>query len=136
MFFLSMNLINIHIFILNSYLDHIIQQHASHVNHACLIKINRSVLIEILRIEFLDDMQYCKIIKLNAKDENIFDVFQISIDVQSIILEIIKFDKEMSDEENDERIVAIIQNIVFYNEFFLYDLEENARKMSDSLKLL
>jgi hypothetical protein len=101
-----------------------------------LIKINRSVLIEILRIEFLDDMQYCKIIKLNAKDENIFDVFQISIDVQSIILEIIKFDKEMSDEENDERIVAIIQNIVFYNEFFLYDLEENARKMSDSLKLL
>jgi len=74
-FFISVSFIHTHIFIWNSYLDCITQRHASHANHAHLIKINRLVLIKILRIEFLNDKWYCKIIKMNARNENIFDIF-------------------------------------------------------------
>jgi len=73
---------------------------------------------------------------MNVRDENIFDVFQINIDVKSIILEVIKFDKEMNDKENDKKIVAVIQSIVFCDKLLLHRLEENARKMNDMLEFL
>lgn len=73
---------------------------------------------------------------MNIKDENIFDVFQINIDVKSIVLEVIKFNKEMNDREDDERIVAIVQSIVSYDKLLLHHLEEDARRMNDMLKFL
>ncbi len=73
---------------------------------------------------------------MNARDENIFDIFQISIDVKNIVLEIIKFDKEINDKEDDERIVTVIQSLVSYDKLLLHRLEESARRMSDMLEFL
>ncbi len=73
---------------------------------------------------------------MNVRDENIFDIFQISIDVKNIVLEIIKFDKEMNDKEDDERIVTVIQSLVSYDKLLLHRLEESARRMSDMLEFL
>jgi len=81
-------------------------------------------------------MQYCEIIKINTRDENIFDVFQISIDVKSIVFKVIKLDKEMINRRDDERIVAVIQSIVSYDKLLLHRLEENARRVNNMLEFL
>jgi len=73
---------------------------------------------------------------MNTRDENIFDVFQISIDVKSIVFEVIKLDKEMINRRDDERIVAVIQSIVSYDKLLLHCLEENARRVNNMLEFL
>lgn len=101
MFFLSADPIDTHISILNPHLGRITQRHAGRADHARLVKIRRPVLIEVSRVEFLDDTRYCEIVKMNARGENIFDVFQIRIDVKSVVLEVVKFDKGVSDRGDD-----------------------------------
>jgi len=101
-----------------------------------LIKIDRSVLIEISRIEFLDDTRYCEIVKMNARGENIFDVFQIRIDVKSVVLEVVKFDKGVSDRGDDGGVVAVVQGIVPRGKLLLHRLGGGARRVGDMLVFL
>lgn len=112
MFFLSADPIDTHISILNPHLGRITQRHAGRADHARLVKIRRPVLIEVSRVEFLDDTRYCEVVKSDARGGDIADIVEVGIDVKGIVIVVSEFDERVEDTFDIGRIDTVINLVL------------------------